>query len=82
VTLLEAGSGFEAESMTLPSAHGTVANDTTASAGKSLMIWSNGTATRQQSTSAGTLVVRARGAQCAGAPRIAGDRRRPGGAQH
>jgi hypothetical protein len=61
---------FEAEAMTLPSGKGQVVGATGASAGKSLLIWSSAAATRQATIPAGKLVVRAKGQQCSGAPRM------------
>jgi hypothetical protein len=64
-----ATTGFEAESMSLPSSQGQVFSDASASGGQGLLIWSNGTASKSVST--GTtqdVTVRARGDQCGGAP--------------
>lgn len=61
--------GFEGESMSLPSGSGQVFSDTSAGGGEALLIWSNATATKTLDTaSADRLVVRARGDQCEGAP--------------
>jgi endoglucanase len=61
--------GFEAESMSLPSSQGQVFSDPAASGGQGLLIWSNGTASKSYSTgSVQSLTVRARGDQCGGAP--------------
>jgi hypothetical protein len=60
---------IEAESMSLPDGGVHVFNDPLASAGKALNFTSNDTATIQVSTvAASTLVLRARGDQCEGAP--------------
>jgi endoglucanase len=61
----------EAESMALPSSSGMTFADSTASGGRALLIWSTGTATAKVTTTAGRrLVLRARGDQCSGAPRM------------
>jgi hypothetical protein len=62
----------EAETMALaPTSAGVVRDDPTASAGRSLLIWANGAASRTVTAPAATrLVVRARGNQCDGAPRM------------
>jgi hypothetical protein len=61
----------EAESMSLPASAGTSFADSTASAGRALLIWSNGTASATMSSSGLQQVwVKARGDQCAGAPRM------------
>ncbi len=61
----------EAETMSLAKGAGQVVTDSTASAGARLLIWSNGTATTALSApSGGTLVVRAKGEPCAGAPHV------------
>lgn len=63
---------YEAESFALSADHGRVVEDTSASAGRALLIWSNGAA-KTTFSSAGQLTqvtVRARGAQCFGAPRL------------
>ena len=62
---------IEAESMSLPTSAGTTFADSTASAGRALLIWSNGSATATMSSSGLQQVwVKARGDQCAGAPRM------------
>ncbi len=62
----------EAEGMALPASAGQVFGDGAASGGAGLLIWSNGSATANTRTSSasGWLVVRARGDQCEGAPRL------------
>jgi hypothetical protein len=63
--------GFEAETMSLPASTGVVFSDTSASGGKALEIWSNGTATSTYSTTGVRAIsVRARGDQCSGAPQM------------
>ena len=61
---------IEAESMALPVGLGQPFGDAAASGGAGLLIWSNGTAEGRltAAAAAGTLVVRARGDQCNGAP--------------
>jgi fibronectin type 3 domain-containing protein len=63
-------STIEAESFTIPSTSGAhVYNDTSASGGKAVSFWSNDTISTTVSTVAGTsLVLRAYGDQCNGAP--------------
>jgi hypothetical protein len=65
-------SSFEAESMSLSSSLGRINADSSASAGKNLTIWSNGAALKSLTTSQGAdrLVIRARGSQCSGAPKL------------
>jgi endoglucanase len=64
-------SGFEAESMSLPSSQGQVFSDGSASGGQGLLIWSNGTASKSVTTGGTqTITVRARGDQCDGAPQM------------
>jgi hypothetical protein len=64
-------SSVEAESMSLTSGAGTTFADSTASGGRALLIWSNGTASASLSSSGLQQVwVKARGDQCAGAPRM------------
>jgi endoglucanase len=61
----------EAEAMSLPASTGTTFADSTASGGRALMIWSNGAAsTTMWSTGLQQVWVKARGDQCAGAPRM------------
>src|SRR3954453_11292900 len=61
----------EAEALALPAAAGTSFADTAASGGRGLLVWSNGTATGSVvTTAARRVVVRARGDQCEGAPRM------------
>jgi parallel beta-helix repeat protein len=68
VSSVTASSTLEAETMT---GGGAVFNDSTASAGQALVFWSNGTASRQVTTPAfDSMVVRARGDQCSGAPHL------------
>lgn len=60
---------LEAESMSLPSSQGQVRSHPSASNGRSLFIWSNGTASASVYVPAsGRLTVRARGLMCEGAP--------------
>ncbi len=62
---------FEGETMSLPSGSGTIFSDSAASGGKGLLIKSNATASKEVTTTkADRLVVRARGDQCKGAPRM------------
>lgn len=60
----------EAESFSLTAGAGMSLDDSRASAGKALLVWSNGTAqgTVSLATAATSLQVRARGDQCSGAP--------------
>lgn len=59
----------EAETMALTQGTGTPVNDRKASAGRALLIWSDGAASTSLTTpTAGQLVVQARGDQCDGAP--------------
>jgi endoglucanase len=61
----------EAESLVLPAGTGATFGDPAASAGRALLVWSNATATGSfSSRAAKRLVVRARGDQCLGAPRM------------
>lgn len=61
----------EAEAMTLPGSAGTTFADTTASGGRALLIWANGSSTGSVASSGlQQLWVKARGDQCAGAPRM------------
>ena len=64
---------IEAESMALPVGLGQPFGDAAASGRAGLLIWSNGTAegSLTAAAAAGTLVVRARGDQCNGAPMMA-----------
>ena len=64
---------IEAESMALPVGLGQPFGDALASGRAGLLIWSNGTAegSLTAAAAAGTLVVRARGDQCNGAPMMA-----------
>lgn len=67
-----ADGAIEAESAALTPGAGQVFGDTTASGGRGLLIWSDGTAdTTITSGASGRLVVRARGDQCQGAPAMA-----------
>jgi len=67
-----AAGGVEAETMSLPAASGHVTSDTTASGGRSMLIWSNDSATTTVTLpTATTVTVRARGDQCGGAPQLA-----------
>jgi endoglucanase len=62
---------FEAESATLTNGAGTTYSDSTASGGRALLVWSNGTASATWTTPTSThLVVRARGDQCKGSPHM------------
>ena len=61
---------LEAENMALPSGDGQVFTDNNASGSKALLIWSDSSATGQISQGAKSLVVRARGDQCSGAPHM------------
>jgi hypothetical protein len=64
-------SSVEAESMSLPSSAGTAFADSTASGGRALLIWSNGTGSATMSINGLQQVwVKARGDQCGGAPRM------------
>ncbi len=65
-------SSFEAETMSLSTSLGRINADSSASAGKNLTIWANGAALKSVTTSqpADRLVVRARGSQCSGAPKV------------
>ncbi|HEX6711765.1 MAG TPA: glycoside hydrolase family 6 protein [Thermoleophilaceae bacterium] len=64
-------SSVEAESMALPSSAGTTFADSTASGGRALLIWSNGTASATMSINGLQQVwVKVRGDQCGGAPRV------------
>jgi endoglucanase len=59
------------ESLTLDPSAGQVFSDSSANGGKALLIWSNATASGTVSTSGvHSVVVRARGDQCAGAPHM------------
>ncbi len=60
----------EGESFALASTLGQVRSDATAQGGRSLLVWSNGTAERvvRATAPATSLLVRARGDQCGGAP--------------
>jgi hypothetical protein len=61
----------EAESMSLPASAGTTFADSSASGGRALLIWSNAGATATMASSGLQQVwVKARGDQCAGAPRM------------
>jgi cellulase/cellobiase CelA1 len=61
----------EAESMSLPSSAGASFADPTASGGRALLIWSNGSASAtMSSTGLQQVWVKARGDQCGGAPRM------------
>jgi hypothetical protein len=62
----------EAETMTLPAANGTVTNETAASGGKGLLVWSNASATKLVNVGSTTqrIIVRARGESCNGAPQL------------
>lgn len=62
---------FEAEGASLPSSNGTTFSDSTASGGRALLIWSDGHASQDFTTSGvRTITVRAKGDQCAGAPQM------------
>jgi Ca-dependent carbohydrate-binding module xylan-binding/Glycosyl hydrolases family 39 len=63
---------LEGEGLSLPSPQGARVNDPAASGGQGLLIWTNGTATTPVSlpAHADTMVVRAKGDQCQGAPRM------------
>jgi hypothetical protein len=62
---------IEAETMSLPASAGTTFADSTASAGRALLVWSNGTASATMSINGLQQVwVKARGDQCGGAPRM------------
>jgi Glycosyl hydrolases family 6/Ca-dependent carbohydrate-binding module xylan-binding len=64
-------SSVEAESMSLTAGAGTSFADSTASGGRALLIWSNGSASAVMPTTGLQQVwVKARGDQCAGAPRM------------
>ncbi|MFP5375157.1 MAG: glycoside hydrolase family 6 protein [Acidimicrobiia bacterium] len=66
-----ADAGIEAESMALTAGAGTAHGDGSASGGRALLIWSNGTASTSVATDAiRRLTVRARGDLCSGAPRM------------
>jgi hypothetical protein len=66
-----AGSGLEAEAMSLPSCCGVTYGDSAASGGQALLIWSNATATASVTTAgARSISISARGDQCAGAPHM------------
>ncbi len=60
----------EAESTSLTAGAGQAFSDPTASAGRGLLVWSNGTASGSLNASAGSLTVRAEGDQCKGAPHM------------
>jgi endoglucanase len=60
----------EAEALQRPTTSGQVFADAAASGGAGLLLWSNATASGSTSMSAGRIVVRARGDQCSGAPRM------------
>jgi endoglucanase len=61
----------EAETLTLPAGSGQVVSDSAAAAGRALKIWSTATASGTVSSRATRrITVRARGEQCAGAPRM------------
>ncbi|MDP9458286.1 MAG: glycoside hydrolase family 6 protein [Actinomycetota bacterium] len=63
--------GFEAETMSLASGSGGSFSDGAASGGAGLLVHANATATKSVTTTkADQLVVRARGDQCGGAPRM------------
>lgn len=63
------GGGLEAESLALAGSKGQPYDDGSASGGRALLIWSNGAATGNVTTSAATsIIVRAKGDQCDGAP--------------
>lgn len=62
---------LEAESMALPSSNGTIFGEASASGGKALLIWSNGSASQRiETVGARRVVVRARGDLCDGGPRL------------
>lgn len=63
---------FEAESLNLPSSLGQTSNDSTASADRTLFVWSNATASKRITTSSlnNRIYIRARGDQCDGAPQM------------
>ncbi len=66
-----ADAALEMESAALTTGAGTTYADSTASAARALLIWSNGTASAAWATPTTThVVVRARGDQCKGAPRL------------
>jgi hypothetical protein len=66
-----AGSGLEAETMSLPASGGMAFGDAAASGGRALLIWSEATATTTVTTEgAQSISVRARGDQCQGAPHM------------
>jgi hypothetical protein len=63
--------GIEAEGMSLPASQGMVFSDASASGGRGLLIWSDGTASESFTTAgARSVSVRARGDQCSGAPQM------------
>ncbi len=65
-------SAFEAEYAALTPGAGQVFTDTTASGGRGLLVWSNGSAESTVTTGVfGQIVVRAKGDQCMGAPGMA-----------
>jgi len=67
-----ADSVFQAQYASLTPGAGQVFNDPTASAGRGLLVWSNGAAESTVATGAfNTIVVRAKGEQCLGAPIMA-----------
>ena len=71
-TAAAATTTMEAETLPPTAGAGTSFADSTASGGRGLLLWSNGSATGTVTTTAARrLVVRARGDQCAGAPRMA-----------
>jgi endoglucanase len=71
VAATQPASRLEGEAMSLPAGNGIVVGDGAASGGKALLIWSNATASGTLATTgAKRLVVRARGDQCNGAPRM------------
>ncbi len=71
LTVRSAAVEQQAETMALTPGAGQPFTDVTADAGRGLLVWSNGTASGTLSASAGgSLVLRARGEQCAGAPLV------------
>ncbi len=60
----------EAETLQRATTSGQVFADAAASGGAGLLLWSNATASGSTSTSAARIIVRARGDQCSGAPRM------------
>jgi endoglucanase len=66
-----ADSSVQAESLSLDAGAGQVFSDSSAAGGQALLIWSNGAARGTLASSgAQSIVVRARGDQCAGAPHM------------